>query len=63
MNRGSGEKGKLGFGDNDQKKEPDLFDTFTETFNYGWKLVEIACGVNHSMAILEMKSEREENNG
>ncbi|KRX07811.1 Regulator of chromosome condensation 1/beta-lactamase-inhibitor protein II [Pseudocohnilembus persalinus] len=59
---GSVEYGKLGFGmeensDNKFIQQPQLFEVFTELSNYGWSIQNIACGYNHTLAVVNIYSE------
>lgn len=53
--RGSNKNGKLGT--NAIAKEPVLFDIFTEASQYGWKLIKLAAGWEHSLALVEVEEE------
>lgn len=57
--RGSGASGKLGFGGNQDYIEPHLLDCFNEASSVGLRVREIACGDEHSLAILENVEEEE----
>jgi len=59
FNRGSGASGKLASGGNQDYYEPHLLDCFNEASSVGYRVREIACGDEHSLAILENIEEEE----
>lgn len=55
--RGSGAFGKLGLGDQEDHATPTLLECFKEANAVGMKVCEIACGDNHTLAVLENMEE------
>lgn len=64
--RGNGSFGKLGCGYDEEQKtyynldEPEIYEAFTEAKKYDWKVIDISCGDNHTLAIIN-KKENESN--
>ena len=54
---GAGSFGKLGFGNTDNINEPTIMDCFNEASKVGMKITHIACGDNHTLAILNTMDE------
>eukprot|EP01017_Pseudomicrothorax_dubius_P009399 TRINITY_DN13185_c0_g1_i1.p1 TRINITY_DN13185_c0_g1~~TRINITY_DN13185_c0_g1_i1.p1 ORF type:complete len:598 (+),score=138.05 TRINITY_DN13185_c0_g1_i1:64-1857(+) len=50
---GNGKHGKLGFGDEGARATPQLLGVFKEAITYGFKVVGMACGDQHSLALVE----------
>ena len=60
---GAGLFGKLGFGNTDDINEPTIMDCFNEASKVGMKITHIACGDNHTLAILNtMDEEKKDEN-
>ena len=58
-----GNYGKLGFGNNESIIEPAILECFKEARKVGMKITNIACGDNHTLAILNTLEEDEKKEG